>query len=342
VSTEERTDKASDHKLRQARKRGEIPYSREFSGAAGFAAAYLALWAGWDSSLERISRIVSAAFRPDGYGWPHLAEQVVTDALWIVLPVLVAAVAGGVITGLLQTRGLFSWEPLSPKFERLNPAVGLKELFTSRHLVDLLKVALKIAVTLAVGTMILADSIGPFITNSLAGSDRLGVLELKSVHRLFLFVLVIFLMFSLIDFGHQLYEYAKLQRMSKDEVKREHRELEGMPEYKLALKNTYKGMVDLPVSLDTRSAHVVIANPTHFAVGLYYQPPRVALPLVVCMGADDDALRIREIARDHSIPIFENPALARNLFAALKPGQFIADEHVEAVAEVFRWLRGLP
>ncbi len=341
--SEEKTEQPTKHKLKEARKKGEVALSKELTGAIGFAAVFALLWLGGDWLQRHLRRVLGAALDAVGAnpGNPMTLaaiEQMMTAALWIVVPVCLLAVVVGLLAAFAQTGGVFSTEPLKIKFEKMNPGEALKNLFSTRQLGVLVQMLAKLALLGGATVFTVKTFLGPMILGIYSGAGNAGQAGMSALRMLFGACCVIFVVLGALDFVQQYFEHIKKNKMSKSERKREQKDQDGDPLLRAALKSRRREIVDAPMKLGVSRANVVIANPTHFAVALYYEDGVVDLPIVVDKGQDDNALSIRQRAALLAIPVLENPPLARSLFARVGLGQAIGDEHVEAVADVFRWL----
>lgn len=336
----------SRHKLSEAKKRGEIAYSRELSAAAGFLCAWVAAWVTpWRAHLDALWALALAPQRVWGSATDLLAHcgEMAQHALWLVGPSLAAGAAGALLMAMLQARGVMSGDPLKFKFERMNPAEGLQRIFSTRQLIELLKLLLKAVVLLGVLWWVARAGVAPLVKGVYAPADAAGRPMLGLLEVLFGAAAVLFLVFGAIDFGHQHFEHIKLNRMTDVERQRELRDLEGDPQVRAELKAQRRAMLQAPAlpGAGLAGASVLLTNPTHYAVALFYAAGVVELPVLVAKGADAEALALRREAQRLGIPIMENPPLTRTLFREVGLRQYIGEEHIEPVAEIFRWLQGL-
>lgn len=347
MSSEEKTEEASRQKLRDARKRGEVAVSQELTSAAGFMAVLALLWLAWDAMSLRVRHMLDTALdltanKARAVDLGPAVERMLVDMLWVVLPLSSAAIAAAMLFAMLQTRGVMSAEPLKISFERMNPGTALTRLFSSRHGVDLLKMLLKLGALLSATAWVLQVFFRPLVSSVYGAADSARMLSTTALFTLFGIAAALFVVLGLVDYGHQFYEFMKQNRMSKTERKREHRDQEGDPNLKSELRSRrFELLAAPPIKHGVVGASVLVTNPTHFAVALYFEPGIVDLPVVVAKGHDEIAWAMRLQARSHAVPIMENPPLARSLFRSVELGEYIGDEHVEAVAEVFRWVATL-
>lgn len=346
MSSEEKTEEPSKHKLEGARKRGEVARSKDFTSAFTFLAVFLFIWLGAGFLQEKLYLVLSSAL--DWIAAPKdaaRAEAAIVDmvvaALWVSVPVLLLAAAIGILMGLLQTRGVFSTEPLQLKFERLNPGEAIKSLFSTRQLGVLIQLVFKILLLSAIMFGTIKVFMEPLILGIYGVTKDVGATGMVALNVLFGGSALVFILLGVIDFLQQHFEYIKQNRMSKSERKRENKDNDGDPLVKANLSSLRREMTNSPPKKGMQDANVLIVNPTHFAVALYYEQGVVDLPVVLAKGSDEVALQLRTEAGRHAIPIMEHPPLARTLFASVALGDHIKDEHIEAVAEVFRWLNRL-
>lgn len=336
----------SRHKLKEARKRGEIAYSRELSAAAGFVCALVATWAmPWRPHLDALMTLAVAPGKaPGGVAWLlSRCTDMAGHALWLGGPGLVAGAAGALLMAMVQARGVMSGDPLKFRFEKLNPAEGLQRIFSVRQLIEVLKLVLKTVALLGVLWWVLSAGLAPLLKGIHAPLSEVGQAMLGVLKVLFGAVAVLFLAFGLVDFGHQYHEHIKQNRMTDVERQREFRDLEGDPRVRAELKAQRRALLQSPAQpgLGLAGASVLLTNPTHYAVALFYAAGVVELPVLVAKGADADARALRREAQRLGIPIMENPPLTRWLFREVGLRQYIGEDHIEPVAEIFRWLQGL-
>lgn len=339
----ERTHKPTPRRLRDARKRGEVVRSRELSSLGAFVALWLFLGFGTSYLTRHLNHIIEraalAADPADGKAesvWLAQMQSMVHDFFWILAPFLCLGVGCAVLIGALQTRGMVSITPISPKFERINPARGLRNLLATRQLFELGKMSLK---TLALGVMLtrcLALSLDPLVKMVHAQALELLPIGGSLVWRLIGWAVVIYAVAAVLDYAHQFHEFMKRQKMTVEEVRREFREREGDP----LIKGRRRAIArELALSTRVSAASVVVVNPTHVSVALQYLPGKTPLPRVVVKGLDAMALSIRAQAEQHGVPVLEDPPLARTLYREVALDHYINDDLIDMVAAAFRWAR---
>jgi flagellar biosynthetic protein FlhB len=340
---EDRTEDPTQRKLEQATEKGDVPKSQEigtFFVLCGFTLALLvaAGWSAQSASLSLRSFLMNAHQVPsDAAAFSNVTRQgIMTGFAALGLPfgfILCAALAGA----LIQHKPLWTFEPLMPKFSRLSPMAGAKRMFGKEAWVNFAKGLAKTAL------------IGAVIWVTLWGQhDRMEAFAEMSVSallpaaltlaiKLMSSVLALFAVIAIGDFVYQRFTWYQRQRMTKQEMKDEYKNSEGNPEVKAKLRQIRAQRVRKRMMAAVPQATVIITNPTHFAVALRYEPGMGA-PLCLAKGVDAVALKIREVAGQHSVPIIENPPLARALYATVDIDEEIPVEHYQAVAEVIGYV----
>ncbi|MBN9448643.1 MAG: flagellar biosynthesis protein FlhB [Methylobacterium sp. SCN 67-24] len=336
---DDRTEEPTQRKLDQAVEKGDVPRSQEigtFFVLCGFTLALLiaAGSAAREATLQLRAFLMNAHQVPSGGDalFQVTAKGVMTGFTALALPlgfILVAALAGA----LIQHKPLWTTEPLMPKFNRISPMAGLKRIFGKDAWVNFAKGLAKIMLVGVGVWMVLwgeRDHLQAF-----AQMDVRALLPavLVLTIKLMAGVLAIFAIIAIGDFGYQRFSWYQRQRMTKQELKDEYKNTEGNPEVKAKLRQLRAQRARSRMMAQVPKATVIITNPTHFAVALQYENGQGA-PICLAKGVDAIALKIREVAGAHEIPIVENPPLARALYATVEIDEEIPVEHYQAVAEV--------
>lgn len=348
----EKTEQPTPRKLKKARDRGEVWKSVDVTHTAEFIVMMGLGWLAVELYLPHLRSLFDAwpvliaqlGSEPGALPADHSPRAALEQAISVWLAAMAVAIlvplAVGVMITALQVRGVFSLEPLVPKAERLNPGANLKRLFQSRNLIDLVKTLVKVSfVGVAVYLTIRAGL--PQWMHAVANATPVGIAALlgRSLLVLALTCLAIYVFMAAVDFAHQFYEYIKQQRMTKDEVRREYKEIEGDPYIKSHRRALGMQMAMEAPNNPVSQARVVVTNPTHLSVALGYDAASGGLPTVVAKGAGAAAMAIRHEARKLGIPVVENKPLARQLYAQVGVGAFIT---ADSFAEVARLLAALP
>jgi flagellar biosynthetic protein FlhB len=256
----------------------------------------------------------------------------------IILPLMLVIAVAGVAANYIQIGFLFTLEPLSPKFSRLNPASGLKRLVSLRSVTELIKSLFKLSVVGLVGFLIVRHDIR--IIPCLVQLDCRGIFVFicKAGFEICLFTCLAMIFMAVLDYAYQKWQYEQDLRMTKEEIKEEMKQNEGNPMVKSRLRSIQKEMARHRMMDAVPTADVVITNPTRLAIALQYDSEDMSAPKVVAKGAGFIAARIREIANSSGVPVVENRPLAQTLFKAVEIGEFIPVNLYRAVAEVLAYV----
>lgn len=350
MASDDRTELPTAKRVRDARKRGQLPRSKDVTDALQLVGLTVALvwvgpWmaqgmaAGMRLGLEHVGEF---AHRELALGdLTGLAVRTVTTLVLLVAPIAATAAILSVGATTAQGGWNIATEAIRFDFTKLNPANGLKRLGFQRAGIDLIRMLLVVAV---IGWLVYR-----VIRDGVLQSPRLGMLPpagaaalgWTDMLRMLRDCAVALAVFALADLGVARWRYTKSLRMTKQEVKDDMRLTEGSPETKGRIRRAQRDAARRRMLSAVPKATVVITNPTHFAVALEYRREAMAAPRVVAKGQDKLALRIREIAREAGVPIVENKPLAQALYKGVEVGELIPSELFGAVAEVLAYLMRL-
>ncbi|WP_028273848.1 flagellar biosynthesis protein FlhB [Atopococcus tabaci] len=334
-----KTEKPSPKRLRDARKKGEVPKSQDLSSAISFSVFTLGLVA-LMSYVFQHGFVLFKTFLSSGLSVTNLEADMAAVGMkalvfFFVLagPALALAFFTGIIGNMVQVGFLFTAKSLKPSFGKMNPVSNAKNMFGKKAFFGLLKNLLKLGIVFGLTYSVLKESMTPILNLSSLGTERiffvLAGLAQEIGKRIALFLLVV----GVADYAYQRYEHRKNLSMTKQEVKEEFKESEGDPQMKSQRKQRHKEMISGNMK-DVESAAVVITNPTHFAVAIRYERGKDDVPTVVVKGADHMAQLIKERAREHDVPIIENKPVARSLYKSVEPGQPVPAAMYQAIAEI--------
>lgn len=340
-----KTEEASERKLERAREEGNVPLSQEVKSWFMLFAALMMLWGLAPFIMERTTAIVYKFIeRPqelpvDPLGLRDLMRDTALDMFVVLMLPLGLFLVLAAASALVQIGFLYAPKRMELKWERVNLFANAKEFITKAKIVDLIKGVFKITAVGYAGWLV----VKPRILNILNTSsfDVASILEL--IYKLLLLILLTMVMIVFViafaDYFYQKFSYLKRQRMTKQEVKDEYKQMEGDPQVKMRLRSIRMERLRKRMMANVPNASVVVTNPTHFAVALCYEPEEgMEAPVVVAKGQDFIALKIREIAAQNDVPIVENPPLARALFASVEIDSPIPTEHYAAVADVIKYV----
>jgi flagellar biosynthetic protein FlhB len=261
------------------------------------------------------------------------------QAFGVIAPVLAVIWTAATLVGVLQAGGVFTAEQLRPDFNRVNPATGLKRMFSVRSLHELARCSIKVAVFGTAMTIWGKSHIGELLNlsaRSPRSMEQEGIALLGSALTL---LTGLMLLFAMLDWSFNRWEFLRQMRMSKREMKDEHKEREGDPRIKSRLRELRLSWLKRARQLaNVRNADVLLTNPTHYAVALEYRRGEMYAPMITARGAGEMAHLMRKEARRRGVAVVENAPLARALFALNESATFVPAEHFEQVARVLRWV----
>jgi flagellar biosynthetic protein FlhB len=342
----DRSEDPSAKRLEEALERGDVVKSQEVSTwfVIGAGALMLSAFSGsMSGGLSTTLRgIVANSYQipVDARGLMAMLGRIEGEVLSaIAIPLGVLALAA-LIGNVIQHRLVWSAESLSPKFSKISPLAGAKRLFSLQAVVNFIKGLVKILGLGAVMAALLWPQRDRL--DALVSTDILGTLVLTRSFALDMIGAVVAIMFlvAAADYLYQYRTWFERQKMSMRELKEEFKQTEGDPLIKGKIRQLRQQRMRKRMMAAVPKASVIITNPTHYAVALQYEKGMEA-PICVAKGADNMALKIREIAKHHSVPIVENPPLARALHASVEIDDEIPAEHYKAVAEVIGYITKL-
>lgn len=340
----QKTEEPTPKKLEEARKKGQVPLSREVNNWVMLLAGTLLIMTLADSMFGGLRDFMRVFIErahdiPSGKGGPAVAlSNSFIEVMKILALPLFLLVTAAFLGPFLQIGPLFSAENLKPKLEKLSPVKGFERLFSTKSLMEFAKGIFKIAMIGVVGTIILYPYFGG-MEHMIGLPIPLLMDELQGLAvRLMIGVLVVLVVIAAIDLVYQRYEHNKKMRMTKQEVKDEYKQTEGDPHVRARLRGLRAEKARQRMMQSVPEADVVITNPTHFSIALKYKPGEMEAPVCVAKGIDEVALRIREVAKEHDIILYENIPLARSLYDVVEIDETIPEDQYKAVAEVISFV----
>lgn len=348
----QKTEEPTSKRLSDAREKGQVARSQEVSH--WFMMLALALLVG--IFAPTLTADIGGVLRPflerphlmslDGGGLRDVFATTAYAILKVSLIPLAILLVAGLAAGTIQNGIIVTSEQIRPKLSNIGFKRGLKKMFSTRALTDFLKGILKLAIVGVVVTLIVWPDRGDVhAIPAMAVEDMLALVQ-EEATKVIIGVLSVMTLITLADVLYQRYQHHKELRMTKQQVKDEHKQSEGDPLIKSRLRQIRVERARKRMMAAVPEADVVITNPTHYAVALKYDQRTMEAPRVVAKGVDNVALRIREVAEENDVAIVENPPVARALHASVEIDQEIPPEHYKAVAEiigyVMRLKQGLP
>jgi flagellar biosynthetic protein FlhB len=344
-SAEERTEPASAKKQSEARRKGKVARSAELNGAAVLVFGLTMVYFGGTAIAAKLADVARSTFANaatidvNAASAQHFVQEGFLAFAITAVPVLSGLMLVGVIANIAQVGFLWTLEPLVPNFAKLNPLSGIQRVMFSRTmLVELVKGLAKVAILALVAYNATNDVLAEAIT--LADADAMAIVEFMANAAVAISLKVGLAYFALAgaDYAYQKFEYLKQLRMTKQEVKDEAKELEGDPLIKGRIRSIQRQIAYRRMMQDVPKADVVVTNPTHFAVAIKYEVGKMSAPKVVAKGVDLIALRIREVAMEHHVPLVEDKPLAQLLYKTVEIGDQIPEKLFQAVAQVLAYV----
>lgn len=346
-SLEDLTEEPSQHRLEELRQKGSVVQSRDLTATVTLLGIIIALYFLSGKFLGEVTTLMKDIFgkdlaRPaevqDWRAFTEVAGRCLRVLMAGFLPVGLAGLFLGLLTAVAQVGFVFTSEPLTPDFDRVNPVSGLLRVFSLKTLVEGMKSILKFAVVTLAVYLVIKSQIGVLPSVVGYGIEQLLTYIGSTTIRVFGTVGILLLGVGGFDYWVQWRRHRKQAMMTKSEAKQELKEREGDPQIKARIRSIQRDMARKRMMKAVPKADVVITNPTHIAVALVYTPGESFAPKVIAKGADYLAERIKKIARENGVPTVENKPLARTLYKHVKVGQMIPRSLYQAVAEILAYV----
>ena len=343
-SSQEKTEQATPKRREEARKKGQVARSSELSSVAILMSGILILGALGSYMYTKLSSFMVDVLSNASFveltliNITVILETWFKQYLWIVGPLIILLVLSALIVNYAQVGILFTAEPLIPKANRISPLSGIKRIFSSKGLVELLKGLFKIAAVAIVTFFTVRAELEGVVSYMDLGVGQIFLSSGDLIQSLFFRIVLLLLIMALLDYAFQRWDYEKNLRMTRQQVKEEFKQQEGDPLITARIRNLQREMSRKRMMDDVSTADVIITNPTHVAVALKYDIENMQAPLVLAKGQRLVAERIKELGRQAGVPLVENKPLARALFKAVGIGDEIPEDLFKAVAQVLAFV----
>lgn len=343
-SDQEKTESPTPHRIEKAREEGQVPRSRELTSLLMLLAGVAILWFGGASLARRLSVMLAAGLRFDHHviNDPALIVRQITSLMGqtfiAMLPLISGLMIMAIVAPLVPGGVLFSSKAVKFNLAKLNPLAGIKRLFSSQALAEMLKAVLKVTLVGAVAGGYLWHNWFDILKLISESPDKALPDALRLLALCVFFIVPGLLPMVGFDVFWQLYSHTKKLRMSRQDIRDEFKQQEGDPHVKGRIRQQQRAAARRRMMADVPKADVIITNPTHYAVALQYDENKMNAPKMLAKGRGLIALRIREIGDEHRIPVLEAPPLARALYHHTEPGQQIPGQLYTAVAQVLAWV----
>lgn len=341
----DKSEKPTSGKLRKAREKGDIPRSKDLTMAVGLVASFMTITAfmPWYKTLIGES-FTAVGMMADKLDDPGALNQFLLTQVHIMLRIIASLTPipiACIIASLVPGGFMFSMEKLKPDFKKISPLSGIKRLFDSSHFVELAKMILKCGILLGIMYHAIHKQMEPMLFLQRLWLNQAVYRGFDIFHGVISNFITVIVIFALIDVPLSIFMFTKKMRMTKQEVKEEHKNNDGNPQIKGRIRQLQRQMAMGQISRKVPTADVVITNPTHYAVALKYDPNKAQAPYIVAKGVDDIALYIREVAKSHDVEVVEFPPLARAVYHTTRVNQQIPAQLFRAIAHVLTYVMQL-
>ncbi len=348
MGDEDKQFEASQQKLQKARKEGQVVKSKDFSTALSLIVMFVIIVKTSPLVWDQITKLFVLLYEQipsahiDEMGLPYLMTVALVPTLIIILPILFVAAFVAILGDFIQVGPLVTTTPLVPKLDKLDPSKYFKNLFSPKTAFELVKNIVKVFLLGLIGYMVYKSHLEAIL--SLIAIDNNFAVMMEFGNLVTDFVMkagMAFLVIAAADYGMTRWKFMNDQKMSFKEVKDEYKNQEGDPNVKAALRQRRQQMLQKGMMDAVPDSDFVVTNPTHVACALKYEQDSMESPKLVAKGTELIAKKIIEIAREHDVPVIENPPVARALFRLVEPNCYIPPDLYKAVAEILLFVYSL-
>ncbi|GEL06672.1 flagellar biosynthesis protein FlhB [Salisediminibacterium halotolerans] len=341
---QEKTEQATPKKRKESREKGQVGKSTDVNTAFILMFVFLLFWFVGSFVIDQLTSIVQFTFEE------YMLMEVTPANVWAmfvtyayeaaltVAPIMLAAALAGIFANYIQVGFMFAPEAIKVKLEKVNPIKGIKRIFSVRALVEFLKSMMKITFVGGVTGIVLWFNMDELLRLGLYSVNESANMIGNLIVVMGLAVALLLVFLAMLDYTYQKYDHEKNIRMSKQDVKDEHKKTEGDPQIKSKIKEKQRQQAMSRMMEEVPKADVVITNPTHYAIALKYDPDQMDAPVIVAKGVDYVALKLINIAKNNEVVTVENRPLARSLYDQAEIGQLVPEDLFKAVAEVLAYV----
>jgi type III secretion protein U len=341
----EKTEYPTSQKLRKAREDGQVAKSKDFTQTVLILGLFGYMLADAEHLVKSLAEMIVLPVQAMGLSFEDAVNLVATRLFWasidLMMPFLLIVIGLGLFIEMLQSGMLFSFKALMPSAKKLNVMENIKNTVSVKNLVEFLKSNLKIAFLSALIYVVLKDALPTLMTLPGAGLMGVGVAVGQLLKVMIVNVAIAYTVIALADFAWQRHQHVKGLMMSKDEIKQEFKQAEGDQHIKHMRKHLHQEMMQEGAVNSSRKASVLVTNPTHLAIAIFYDKDKTPLPMVLAKGEGALAARMVVAAREAGVPVLQNIPLAHALMNTAELDQYIPSELIEPVAEVLRLVQGM-
>jgi type III secretion protein U len=342
---EEKTEQPTPKRLRDAKKKGQVAYSRDFTSTVLLIGVFFYIGLKWWDSVANLQEFL--VFPIPFFGSPFrlgvgaVMQGCFAELIKLLLPILGIVAAFAIAAGFIQVGAIFTTEPVKPDLKKLNPIEKFKQIFSKKNIFEFLKSTLKVTFLGILIYRLIKSRLDEMILLPYSGVSGLMAFIGPTMKSFASVVIFAYVVVAVADIFFQRRDFNKKMMMSKSEIKREYKEMEGSPEIKSKRKQLHQEMMQEAPAQRTKRSSALITNPTHLAVAILYEEEITPLPVVLAKGEGILAAEMIEIARSEGIPIMRNVPLAHALMDSTNLMEYIPSQLLEPVAEVLRWVADL-
>lgn len=342
----EKTEEASDKKIQDSRKQGNVWKSRDLTGVFVFLVGLGIVKGTWSNVETKVNELFQFTFDHIAHPENVLAatSQAITlatlDVIMLAAPVAMGCALIGGLVEFLQVGALFTMDPLIPKLEKLNPLEGLKNMVNKQKIMELIKNLLKLGITAKVVYGTVQDALGMVVATIHSDTHGLMMVLGELIQRVTIKVGLLLFGFAVVDVFMQRRAYFKKLMMTKEDQKKEYKESEGDPHHKAHRKQMHMEIMEGAQMEHAKSADAIVTNPDHLALAIKYDKEKDNAPRVIAKGIRLKAEKLKQIAKEYNIPLMRNVALANALYR-VEVGEEVPEELYDAVAEVLNFVYAL-
>jgi len=340
----EKTEDPSQHRIDEARKKGDVASSKELNSVLILAGTFTTLILSSLFIFEEMFHYIEWLYGLDfklAYS-EEMSARIVKETFFVggkcIAPVFLTSAILGFLAQVGQVGIIYAPEVLQLKLDRINPQQGFKKLFSKKSIGEVVKGLFKFSIVLTITYFIISDNVTSFTGFLHTEAGQAFSYGKDFAFKLALSIMAGLLCVAMADFAWEKYMYKEKLRMTKQQVKEEHKEKEGNPEIKQKIRSIQREMSQKRMIAEIPNADVIITNPTHISIVVRYDNVTMVAPQIIGKGQDHLAMRIREIAKEHDIPIIENVPLARALYKTVKVGEGVPRSLYKAVAEILAFV----
>ncbi|GAW47188.1 type III secretion system export apparatus subunit SctU (plasmid) [Photobacterium damselae subsp. piscicida] len=341
----EKTELPTPKKLRDARQKGQVAKSQEVVSSALILALIAVLFAFADYYMLHISALLllpsELAYQGFQDALLDVAIAIAKEMVYLLAPILIVAALIAIMSNMGQFGLLFSGESVKPDIKKINPVEGAKRIFSLNSIIEFIKSILKVSLLSCIIWVTLRDNLNTLLQIPACGLECVPTITSVLVKQLMIISSVGFIVIAAADYAYQKFDHTKQLKMTKDEVKREYKEMEGSPEIKSKRRQLHQELQASNQRDNVKRSSVLVTNPTHIAIGLYYKKGETPLPVITLKETDAMAKRMIAIAHEEGVPVMQKVPLARALYADGQLNQYIPGDLIETTAEILRWVASL-